>query len=161
MSAVRVLLEREWTWLRDIRLTALKDSPEAFLSNYEREHAYSESDWLAEFCRGEWVIDLRHGEAIGLIGTTREPVTPTNECYLEYMWISPLYRRQGVATDMLENVLKRLASSGVDTIMLWTLDGNEPARRFYEKRGFASTLKRQPLPGDPGRCEELMCRILY
>jgi ribosomal protein S18 acetylase RimI-like enzyme len=161
MSVMHVLDKNQWTWLRDIRLTALKDSPEAFLSNYERELAYIESDWLAEFRRGEWTVCLRHAEPIGLIGATSELGTPPNKRYLEYMWVSPLYRRDGVAADMLENVLERLASSGVDTIMLWTLDGNEPARRFYEKCGFTSTGTRQKLAEDPERCEELMRRILY
>src|ERR1700736_4378558 len=161
MSAVRVLHEREWAWLRDIRLTALKDSPEAFLSNYELDLAYSESDWRTKFSRGEWTIELRQGEAIGLIGATRESGTPQNECYLEYMWVSPLCRRRGVATNLIENALRRLAASRIDTVFLWTLDGNEPARRFYEKYGFASTQIRQPISEDPGRCEELMYRILY
>jgi ribosomal protein S18 acetylase RimI-like enzyme len=160
MSTIRVLQEHDWPSLRDVRLTALKDSPEAFLSTYERELAYSESDWRTEFSRGEWTIELSSDEVIGLLGATREPGASANECYLEYMWVSPLYRNRGVASNLIEHALRRLTASGIDTVLLWTLDVNESARRLYDRLGFLRTLHRQPLPGDPGRYEELMRRTL-
>jgi ribosomal protein S18 acetylase RimI-like enzyme len=161
MTPVRVLQEHEWAWLRDIRLTALKDSPDAFLSTYERELAYSESDWRSEFSRGEWIIELRKGEVIGLLGATKDTGTPENERYLEYMWVSPLYRNLGVAQNLIKIVLERLAAAGVDTVLLWTLDTNEAARCYYAKRAFIKANKRQALRDDPGRYEELMFRILH
>ena len=160
VSAIHVLREREWARLRDTRLTALKDSSEAFLSTYERELAYSDCGWRAEFARGEWTIELSRDEVIGLLGATREPAEPPNERYLKYMWVSPLHRRCGVATRLVENVLERLAVAGINTILLWTLDGNEPARQFYNKWGFVSTQKRQKLPEGLERYEELLRREL-
>jgi ribosomal protein S18 acetylase RimI-like enzyme len=142
-----ILDEDEWPRLREARLTALKEAPGAFLSNYGREASYGEKDWRAEFSRGEWTLMTRNGRLVGLLGTTREVVTPPGECYLEYLWVSPEFRRSGVATDLIEIVLKRLIESGVTTVWLWILEGDEPARRLYEGLGFVSANKRQPLPG--------------
>lgn len=151
-----VLNEYEWPRLREARLTALKEAAGAFLSNYGRELRYGEEDWRAEFSRGEWTLMTRYGRLVGLIGVTREATTPPSECYLEYLWISPEFRRSGVASDLIKIVLKRLIKSGVTTVWLWILEGNEPARRLYEGLGFVSTHKRQPLSDNPSRYEELM-----
>ncbi len=50
---------------------------------------------------------------------------------------------------LLRTVLDRLRDSGVHTVWLWILNGNDPALRLYEQFGFQSTNQRQPLPDDP------------
>jgi RimJ/RimL family protein N-acetyltransferase len=158
--APHVMDEGEWVILRDMRLAALRESPRAFLSSYSKESAYEEQEWRAEFGRGEWTIEVRNDKAIALVGATREQDTPSDECYLEYMWVRPGFRRHGVATDLIRNVLRRLLNRGFATIWLWVLDGNEPARRFYEKCGFTSTGLIQRLHRSPSRSEELM-RLIF
>jgi hypothetical protein len=46
---IEILEEDEWPRLREARLTALKEAPGAFLSNYGRELNYGEDEWRAEF----------------------------------------------------------------------------------------------------------------
>ena len=152
--------EREWVTLREVRLAALRESPDAFLSSHSEESAFEEQKWRAEFVRGEWTIEIRNDEPIALVGVTREQGTPPDECYLEYMWVSPGFRRCGVATDLIKTVLRHLLNRGFVTIWLWVLEGNEPARRLYEKCGFTSTgLTQRPLRG-LSRSEELM-RLIF
>jgi RimJ/RimL family protein N-acetyltransferase len=152
--------EGEWVVLREMRLAALRESPGAFLSSYSEESAYKEQEWRAEFGRGEWTIEMRNDKAIALVGVTREQAMPPDECYLEYMWVSPGFRGRGVATDLVKNVLRRLLNRGFATIWLWVLDGNEPARRLYEKCGFTSTGLTQRPHRSPLRSEELM-RLIF
>jgi ribosomal protein S18 acetylase RimI-like enzyme len=147
---IELLAADEWYRLRDIRLTALRESPHAFLATYKDEEAYSEDRWRAEFVRGNWNIGLIKGRPVSLLGVTREADTAARECYLEYLWVSPEYRGSGVARSMLEFILEGLRTSGVTTVFLWVLDGNEIAMKFYRKVGFASSNHRQPLPADPG-----------
>ena len=158
---VDVLAETDWPKLRKIRLTALNADPPAFLSNHDSEAAFTERRWRQEFSRGEWHVmvavgRLHRSRSVGLVGVTREPDMPSQECYLEYLWVARGFRRSGVASLLLRTVLDRLRDSGVRTVWLWILTGNDPALRLYEQFGFRSTNERQALPGDPTRSEERM-----
>ena len=156
VSDIKLLTREEWQVLRDIRLTALQDSPESFLATYQREFSYREENWRAEFARGEWNVGLLGAAAVSLLGATREVDAPIDQCYLEYMWVAPGCRRSGLASRMLDVVVRRLQARGVRTVFLWVLDGNEAAARLYKRVGFVSTHYRQPLPADPSRSEERM-----
>jgi ribosomal protein S18 acetylase RimI-like enzyme len=158
--APHIMNEAEWTTLREMRLAALRESPSSFLSSYSEESAYEEQEWRAEFERGEWTLEIRNDKAIALVGVTREQGTPPDECYLEYLWVSPGLRGRGVATDLVKNVLRRLPYLGFTTVWLWVLDGNEPARRLYNKCGFTSTSLIQRPHRSPSRSEELMMLTL-
>jgi ribosomal protein S18 acetylase RimI-like enzyme len=152
----QILDEDDWYRLRDVRLTALRECPGAFLSSYECELAYGEAEWRGELSRGEWTIVVGQGRTVGLLGVTQEVRTPPTECYLEYLWVSPCFRRLGVATILMKAVLRNLLHSGIATVWLWILNGNEPARRLYEQFGFVGTNVRQSLSNSPSRSEELM-----
>src|SRR6266566_2362799 len=156
MPDIRLLSQHEWRMLQDVRLSALQEAPHAFLSTYEREKSFCEDQWRAEFVRGDWRIGIREIRPISLLGATRGPDTPTDECYLEYMWVAPEYRRSGVAFSMLTYVLDRLRAAGMQTVFLWVLEGNEIAMRLVTRAGFVSSNYRQPLAAHPGRSEELM-----
>jgi ribosomal protein S18 acetylase RimI-like enzyme len=153
---VDVLTVNEWSRLRDIRLIALRDDRSAFLSSYEREAAYDEQEWLEEFSRGEWNVMLAGDTEIGLLGNTRLPTTPSDECFLEYLWIAPDFRRSGWGSRLLRAVLDRLEDSGVRTVWLHILKGNQEAKRLYQRFGFQSTNEWYPLPGHPAGSEERM-----
>jgi ribosomal protein S18 acetylase RimI-like enzyme len=154
---VDVLTEDDWPRLRSIRLSALRGDPLAFLATYEREAAYTEPKWRQEFSRGDWnVVRTADDHDVGLVGATREPGTSLHECHLEFLWVAPGSRRNGVATMLLRTVLDGLRDSGVRTVWLWILNGNDPALQLYQQFGFQSTNERQPLPDDPARSEERM-----
>ncbi len=154
MPHIKLLVPDEWRVLRDMRLAALRESPHSFLSTYEKEKAFDEPKWRAEFGRGDWAVSVHDGEPAGIVGCTRESGTPIHECYLEYIWVAPRWRNRGVARYMLTAVLDRLRKSGVRTAYLWVLDGNDAAVRLYKGVGFISSNHRQP--ARPGRTEELM-----
>jgi ribosomal protein S18 acetylase RimI-like enzyme len=153
---VEVLTENAWHRLRNIRLAALDTDPTVFLSSHETELAYLEPRWRQEFSRGEWYVMGESGQDVGLVGATRGPDLPLHECDLEFLWVAPDSRRAGGATMLLRTVLDRLRDSGVRTVWLWILNGNDLAMHLYEQFGFQSTNERQPLPEQPGRYEERM-----
>lgn len=153
---VEALTENEWSRLRDIRLSALRDDPSAFLSSHEREAGYDEQRWRQEISRGEWNIMLADDKEIGLLGVTRERAMPAQECYLEYLWVAPGFRRSGVASMLLRTVLNRLRCTGVHTVWLYILDGNQVAMHLYQGFGFQLTNERQLLPDHPAGSEERM-----
>ncbi|MGH3156867.1 MAG: GNAT family N-acetyltransferase [Streptosporangiaceae bacterium] len=140
--------------MRDIRLAALHDSPDRFLSTYEKERLFGDDHWRAEFGRGDWHIGFAGGEPVGLLGVTHEADTPAGACYFEYLWVAPDHRGRGVALRMIEVVLDRLSAAGMRTVFLYVLDGNDVALRVYEQAGFVRTNHREPLEARPGRTEE-------
>jgi ribosomal protein S18 acetylase RimI-like enzyme len=126
---------------------------------YRNEKTYDEGRWRAEFTRGDWYVGIEGEQAsqmVSLVGVTREPGTPTHERFLEYLWVDPGFRRRGIASGMIRQVLDRLKQLGVRTVFLWVLDGNDGATRLYKRLGFASCNNRQALEARPGRSEELM-----
>jgi ribosomal protein S18 acetylase RimI-like enzyme len=154
MPDIKSLSSDEWLTLRDIRLSALRDSPDVFLSTHAVEVTFTEDKWRAEFNRGSWNVGYADGQPVSLIGITREPDTPMDQCYLEYIWVAPPFRHQGVAFAMLNEVLDQLKKSGVRTVFLWVLDGNDVAMRLYQRVGFTRNNHWQPLAARPGRSEE-------
>jgi ribosomal protein S18 acetylase RimI-like enzyme len=154
MPEVKPLVPDEWLTLRNIRLAALRDSPDVFLATYEQQEDYTEDQWRAEFNRGSWHIGFEASRPVGLLGVTREPEMPAHECYLEYIWVDPECRGRSVALEILTAVLDVLRAAGVQTAFLWVLDGNDVAMRLYKRAGFIRTNDRQPLAARPGRTEE-------
>lgn len=161
MLGIKILTAANWTLLRDMRLAALSESPQAFLSTHEREVSWVEDQWRAEFERGDWSVGFLAGKAVSLLGATRTPSTPRYECYLEYMWVTPARRGSGVAFDMLTFTFGRLRAEGVRTAFLYVLNGNDAAMRLYKRAGFTSANEPVPLADFPGRSEELLQRGLH
>jgi ribosomal protein S18 acetylase RimI-like enzyme len=160
MLDIKLLTANEWRRLRQIRLSALNESPHTFLSTYEEESEYDELKWRTEFARGDWYVGMVRLESgdkpVSIAGITHEPGTPAHQRFLEYVWVAPESRREGVAFDMINEVLDRLKLSGVRTVFLWVLDGNGNAMRLYKRLGFFSCNHRQELEEFPGRSWELM-----
>ena len=153
---VEVLTEDEWPRLQSIRLVALHEDPSVFLFSEEKEATYGEQEWRQEFSRGQWNIMVSDHEDIGLLGVTREETMSEQECFLEYLWIARGFRRDGVASLLLRKVLARLRASGVHTVWLYILDGNDPAMKLYQSFGFQSTNERVELPYHSAGGEELL-----
>ena len=76
------------------------------------------------------------------------------ECYLEYLWVAPGFRQVGLGSILLRTVLDNLQDSGVHTVWLWILNGNDSVMRFYQRFGFQTTNERQLLPDHPAGSEE-------
>ena len=154
--SVEVLTEDEWPRLQSIRLTALWEDPTVFLFSHEQEAAYGEREWRQEFSRGQWNIMVSDHKDIGLLGVTREEGMAEQECYLEYLWVASDFRRDGMASLLLKTVLARIRASGIRTVWLYILDGNDPAMKLYQSLGFQSTNERVLLPDHPAGGEELL-----
>jgi ribosomal protein S18 acetylase RimI-like enzyme len=146
---LRHLGRDDWHVLRDMRLSALRESPQSFSAKYDEEEKYGQERWHTEFDRGDWVVGELDGEHVCLTGVTRESGAPADERYLEYVWVAPDFRRRGAAFDMLTDIIGELKESGVRTVFLWTLDGSNPARLLYERLNFIATNLRQKLGTDP------------
>jgi ribosomal protein S18 acetylase RimI-like enzyme len=146
---LRHLVPDEWQVLRDVRLNALRESPQSFLAEYVQEEKCGQECWQAEFDRGHWIVGELDGKPICLTGVTQKPDAPADQRYLEYVWVAPDFRGRGAAFDMLTDIIGELKDSGVRTIFLWTLDDDNPARLLYKRLDFITANQRQKVGADP------------
>jgi GNAT superfamily N-acetyltransferase len=138
-----------------MRLAALRDSPDLFFNTYDDEDGFDESRWRAEFDRGEWYVAEKSGRQVSVLGCTRDAGIPDYARNLEYLWVSPEARNNGLAYGLVTYALARQRFLKVRRACLWVLDANQPAIRLYKRIGFVSSNHSQPLEGRPGRWERM------
>jgi GNAT superfamily N-acetyltransferase len=159
MVSVRAIGSDDWALVRDVRLAALRDAPDAFASTYAREAAYTEEQWRGwfsdRFAMFFGYVQDRAGPA-GLAGVYDEDAVAD----LVSMWVRPDARGRGVGAALVSAAAGWARSRGHGTLYLWVAEANEPARRLYERYGFTVTGERQPLPSNPAMPEIRMCRRL-
>ena len=148
----------DWEALRQLRLRALADAPDAFASTLDAELALPAEVWRqraeggpasATFIAGQDGVD------VGLAGVFAE-ADPPGRMHLISMWVDPRHRRQGVARALIDLVIGWAAERRASEVVLWVADQNDAARRLYERLGFRPTGERQPLPSNPARTESCM-----
>jgi len=141
----------DWPIAREVRLRALKDSPSAYIADYEVEVTVGEDGWRERFTRMRWVVARDEARIIALASSVRVLDRPAYERHVESVWVDPRYRRTGV----LRAVLSELAAIEPDVTewRVWVLDTNAVARQVYDRLGFSPTGERQLLEDHSGRCE--------
>src|SRR5438445_750267 len=97
----------DWPIAREVRLRALKDSPSAYLADYEDEVTVGEDGWRERFTRMRWVVARDTARIVGMASSVRVPGRPPYERHIESVWVDPRYRRNGV----LRAILAQLATA--------------------------------------------------
>jgi predicted GNAT family acetyltransferase len=146
-----VLGADDWPIAREVRLRALKDSPSAYLADYEDEVTVGEEGWRERFTRMRWVVARDEGRIIGLASSVRVAGRPAYERHIESVWVDPRHRRNGVLRAVLGHL--SVADPEVTEWRVWVLDTNTVAREVYERLGFSPTGERQLLADGSGRRE--------
>lgn len=135
MAEIRRLHSDDWELLRDLRLAALQEAPQAFGSTYERESTFTEADWRARLITSAWFIGVVDDRPIGVaVGMHRDDVEYRRE--LLSMWVDPDWRGTGVAEELVTAIQAWAKGDGANLLKLCVADGNDHARWFYEKLGF-------------------------
>jgi GNAT superfamily N-acetyltransferase len=123
----------DWQGLRDLRLRALADSPDAFLATLEEAKARSDEEWR------NWGQDGAIFVAEPLDGMAGGFVTDEGDVMLWGMWVTPERRGSGLAEALARAVIAWARGEGAPRVVLWVVIGNAPAERFYERLGFVAT----------------------
>jgi ribosomal protein S18 acetylase RimI-like enzyme len=149
---------------REIRLRALRDTPSAFGSTYEKELQLTDADWLERALRwnGETGIGLlaMDGSAgCGIAGSFLDERDRTR-AHLISMWTAPTHRQQGIGRILVNEIAGWARLRGADLLQLMVTSNNVPAMLFYERLGFTRTGQTEPYPNDFRLIEYEMCRVL-
>jgi RimJ/RimL family protein N-acetyltransferase len=73
------------------------------------------------------------------------------------LYVHPAWWSTGTGRALMDRVLARVSAAGYLCIILWVLEDNARARRFYERAGFAPDGARHVLDG-LGGVTEIRCR---
>jgi ribosomal protein S18 acetylase RimI-like enzyme len=155
---VRQARAADWEALRELRLWALADAPDAFASTLEQEAAFPEQVWRLRAEGGEGSVNFiaSEGDAgIGMAAIFAVANVP-GRAHLVGMWVDPQHRRRGVAQALVEQAVCWAEERQAREVILWVADHNIPARMLYERVGFRPTGERQPLPSNPVLMESLL-----
>lgn len=69
--------------------------------------------------------------------------------FLSTLYVLPAYQGSGVGSALHDLALERLRAQGFHEARLWTLEGNDVGRRFYERRGWSLTNETRVVPYPP------------
>ncbi len=149
--------------LKQLRLSALLDTPSAFGRTHAEESAYPDELWhdratrAAEGGAGSitLVAETAAGDWVGLVGGYR-PDGDDGAPELVSMWVAPDARGTGVASDLVETVADWARATGAHELHLWVTIGNDRAAALYRRCGFVELDDFQPLPSDPCKNEQRM-----
>ena len=147
-----------------VRLRALKDSPSAFGSTYQREVQFTDEEWNARAARLQGGRDagflaLCDGEYAGLALCFFDKADP-HKAELVSMWVAPEQRRHGVGRLLVEAIADRAAQHDATTLRLMVTSNNYPALDFYQRIGFSPTGLTEPYPNDPNILQQEMSKPL-
>jgi GNAT superfamily N-acetyltransferase len=161
VSGVRTrrVAREEWVRVRELRLRALAESPDAFGSTHERERSLGRPEWIAwidgwEGATNAMFVAESGDRWIGMAVGSR--TGEEADAHLYGMWVDPTWRGAGVGGRLVEGVTAWARSWGARSVILGVTETNDGAAVFYEHLGFADTGERYPLREG----SRLTCRTL-
>lgn len=142
---VRALGVDDWEQYRAVRLTALRDSPDAFVATHDDEQAEPEDFWRARMERSTRLLAEREGEPVGIASVGSADDDQPEASQLFGLWVHPQARGTGVATALVRAGAEAAAGAGRRQLLYWVGTDNGRAVAFASGFGFRPTAQRRPM----------------
>jgi len=146
MIACRRACKNDVALFREVRLKALRDSPEAFGSTYESALQRDQGSWEEQLWstttggNRNTQFAFEEDQCVGIAALYREPGAASGDILM--MWIDPGYRGSSAASLLVDELISWAKESGISAVFLDVTDSNSRAIRFYENQGFEDTGER-------------------
>ncbi|MCU1536564.1 MAG: family acetyltransferase [Humibacillus sp.] len=141
-TELRPLTADDWDVLREIRLRALSDSPEAFGGTLAQSLSQPEDFWRGRLSGpGITVVAVEASQTVAMGGAY---VPDEGHASVWGMWTDPESRGRGVGSLVLDHLLAWCRPRGL-AVELRVVEGNPLARGLYTSRGFRPTGERELL----------------
>jgi RimJ/RimL family protein N-acetyltransferase len=135
----------EWAALRDVRLSALADSPDAFGATLAEERRFDEARWRGWATGDGWpgaVATFVADDAGTFVGmaTGHHPNDDPAVAWLFAMWVRPERRDRGIGRALVDVVVAwGSGRPAVERVVLRVTEMNAGAARFHASCGFVAT----------------------
>jgi len=157
--AVRVLGETDWSVYRELRMTALKDSPNAFAATAAEEEVYGEHVWRSRMRRADRLIAMVGERPVGVASVRTMHGEFSHVAEVFSVWVDPTLRGQGIATALMKACAAQAQRGGHTQLVYWVGSDNGRAVAFASGFGFRPTDMRRPMHG-AGEDDEEIAMIL-
>lgn len=101
-----------------------------------------------------YIVAELAGHIVGYIGVWNI----IDECHINNVAVSPVYRRQHIGTVLVETLVQSVSAAGINKFTLEVRAGNEPAKKLYQKTGFVENGLRKGYYEDNGEDAIIMWR---
>jgi ribosomal protein S18 acetylase RimI-like enzyme len=160
----RMLVEDDAPSARALRLRALLDAPDSFLSSHDTEAAQPVAatvERLRQHDRiGTGVLGaFQDGVLVGTLFMARESHRKAaHRANLGGMYVAPEARSRGIGRALIDAAVDRLRALGVEQVHLYVATTADAARRLYRRAGFevVGTLREAMKDGERYVDEDLM-----
>lgn len=161
MIEVKRIQSYQGELLKELRLRALKDSPNAFLGNYDTASNQPIEHWQ-ECAKKHATSPLAvnffgflDSEPAGMVGAyvANDEPNVVNLCAL---WVAPEARQQGVGKALVDQAIHWARQVDARKIRLWVNRENVGATQFYHRCGFQETGITAVFPAKPDAVEKEM-----
>lgn len=132
MIEVRRLTSDDWQVLRQVRLSALAESPLAFWTSVEAESRVSEEEWRARAGAASFVAY----DGASPIAMAAGVVDQDGRHLLVGLWVAPSHRGRGVARPLVDAVVEWARADGATSLSLGVAEDNVDAEAMYVRWGF-------------------------
>ena len=143
--SVRALGEEDWQHYRDIRLAALRDSPDAFVATSAQEEALEEQAWRERMSRARRLVAELDGSPVGVVSLGKGDPEHSYTGELFGLWVARQGRGTGVAWKLVEAGATQAVADGHRHLGYWVGTDNGRAVAFASSFGFRPTGKRRPM----------------
>lgn len=138
---------------RNLRLAALRDSPQSFGQRYEEAINLPPSYW-EDLTRTVtlpntqiMILACEDNVPVGTAYGLNDRESPTIG-HVGGMWVNRTWRRKGIGKMILEEILRWANDRPLSLLKLWAPMHEPGALALYRQSGFSETGQRRPFPVD-------------
>jgi len=142
--------ESDYLRVKQLRLAALKDSPDSFGAKYKVLKDRPDNYWQQVLKASSWCLVSADGVDIGLLAVDRADKDRNSDCWVSGWWISQSHRGQGISKLMAQWVDQLCLKNGWGKIGLGVWPDNKAAIAVYLKLGFIAADALMPSRSIPG-----------
>jgi len=158
--AIRVLDEADWQLYRQVRLSALEESPDAFTATLAEEAQADEQFWRDRMVRSQRLLAERAGRPQGIVSLSSYGPDPSSG-EIFGLYVFPESRGTGVSWALVQAAATLAIQDGYRQVYYWVGNDNPRAIGFANNFGFRLTgHRRTARPEDAGLGDVEIAMIL-
>jgi RimJ/RimL family protein N-acetyltransferase len=146
---VRRAVVDDWRTVREVRLAALADSPDAFITTLAEAEQFADRLWQERVAASPHLLAFVGDRPVGMAVVIPDDPAPQ----VVGVWVAPDARGSGAVEALVRAAADAAALHGHRELRLWVVVGNRRAEKAYARTGFRPTGRTQTVPGRPSEVE--------